>query len=95
MGICSIYVRTSVDKENTSIEQQIKMGINFCKKNKYEYLIYEDKGKSGYKIEDEKNPFKDRPGLLKLITDIENKIIDKIWVFENSRLSRNEYTSYF
>jgi len=93
-GIMGIYVRTSVDKENTSIEQQKKLGINFCKKNNFQYYIYEDIGKSGFKIEDENNPFKNRKGLLKLISDIENKIIDKVWVFEHSRLSRNDYSSF-
>jgi DNA invertase Pin-like site-specific DNA recombinase len=94
MGILGIYVRTSIDKENTSIEQQKKTGINFSKKNKFEYQIYEDVGKSGFKIEDDENPFKNRQGLTKLIEDIENKTIDKVWVFEHSRLSRNEYSSF-
>ena len=89
-----IYVRTSIEKENTSIGQQKELGIKFCRKNKYDYQVYEDIGKSGYKIEDENDPFKNRQGLLKLITDIENKIIDKVWVYEHSRLSRNEYSSF-
>jgi len=93
MGLCGIYVRTSIEKENYSIEQQKKLGVNFCKKNKFTYQIYEDIGKSGYKI-DEEDPFKNRQGLTKLISDIENKIIDKVWVFEHSRLSRNEITSF-
>jgi DNA invertase Pin-like site-specific DNA recombinase len=94
MGILGIYVRTSIDKDNTSIEQQKRMGKTFCQKNKFEYQIYEDVGKSGFKIEDEENPFKTRPGLIKLIEDIEKKIVDKIWVFEHSRLSRNQYASF-
>ena len=94
MGILGIYVRTSIDKENTSIEQQKKIGVNFSKKNKFEYQIYEDVGKSGFKIEDDENPFKNRQGLTKLIDDIENKTIDKVWVYEHSRLSRNEYSSF-
>ena len=81
MGICGIYVRTSIEKENTSIEQQINEGVKFCKKNKFKYQIYDDIGKSGFKIEN-------RPKFLKLIDDIENGIIDKIWVFEHSRFSR-------
>jgi len=93
MGLCGIYVRTSIEKENYSIEQQKKFGINFCKKNKFTYQVYEDIGKSGYKI-DEDDPFKNRSGLTKLINDIENKIVDKVWVFEHSRLSRNETTSF-
>jgi DNA invertase Pin-like site-specific DNA recombinase len=94
MGILGIYVRTSIDTDNASIEQQKKEGIKFCKKNKFEYQFYEDEGKSGFKIEDDENPFKNRKGLTKLITDIENKIIDKVWVWEHSRFSRNQYGSY-
>jgi DNA invertase Pin-like site-specific DNA recombinase len=94
MGILGIYVRTSVETDGTSIEQQKKEGIKFCKKNKFEYQFYEDEGKSGFKIEDDENPFKNRQGLTKLITDIENKIIDKVWVYEHSRFSRNQYGSY-
>ena len=59
MGIMGIYVRTSIEKENTSIDQQKQMGIKFCKKNKIEYQIYEDIGKSAFTPE-----FKDRIGLL-------------------------------
>jgi DNA invertase Pin-like site-specific DNA recombinase len=94
MGITGIYVRTSVETDGTSIDQQKKEGIKFCKKNKFEYQFYEDEGKSGFKIEDDENPFKNRQGLTKLITDIENKIIDKVWVYEHSRFSRNQYGSF-
>ena len=72
MGICGIYVRTSVEKDNTSIEQQIKLGKTFCKRNRFEFQVYEDAGKSGFKVEDDDNPFKNRKGLTKLIDDIEN-----------------------
>ena len=94
MGLCGIYVRTSIEKENTSIEQQKQLGINFCKKNSFTYQIYEDIGKSGYELEDEKEPFKNRSGMKKLLSDIENKIVDKVWVFEHSRLSRRDITSF-
>ena len=93
MGIVGIYVRTSVDHDNTSIEQQRKLGIKFCNSQKLQYHIYEDVGKSGYKVEDPKEPFKNLPALLKLTEDIESKIIDKVWVFEYSRLSRNHELS--
>ena len=94
MGKIGIYVRTSVDKENTSIEQQIELGKKFCKKNKFDFEVYEDVGKSGFKIVDEKEPFKNRPGMTKLIEDIENKNIDKVWVHSFSRLGRNDFTGY-
>ena len=94
MGILGIYVRTSVEKENTAIQQQKDAGIEFSEKKGFQYQIYEDVGKSGYKIEDENDIFKNRPGMSKLLRDIENKTIDKLWVWENSRLSRNEEASY-
>ena len=94
MGKLGIYVRTSVDKENTSIEQQKNEGIKFCKKNKFEYQIYEDVGKSGFDI-DKNNPFKNLSGLKNLIDDIEKKLIDKVWVWEHSRSSRDKFLSYF
>ena len=53
MGILGIYVRTSIEKEDTSIEQQKQEGIKFCKKNKFDYQVYEDEGKSGFKVDDE------------------------------------------
>lgn len=89
-GKLAIYVRTSIDKENTSISQQKNLGISFCKKNNFQYQIYEDIGKSGYT-----DDIENRKGLQNLIYDIEKKIIDKIWVFENSRLSRNDSVSIF
>jgi DNA invertase Pin-like site-specific DNA recombinase len=94
MGILGIYVRTSVDTDGTSIDQQKKEGIKFCKKYKFEYQIYEDEGKSGFKIEGNENPFKNRKGLTNLIQDIEKNLIDKVWVWEHSRFSRNQYGSY-
>ena len=94
MGILGIYVRTSVETEGTSIEQQKNIGIKFASKNGFEYQVYEDIRKSGFKIEDDDNPFKHRKGLTKLIGNIKNKIVDKIWVYEHSRLSRNQYSSY-
>jgi len=94
MGICGIYVRTSVETDGTSIEQQKELGIKFCESQGFQYQIYEDIGKSGYKIDDDNDPFKNRPGIAKLIDDIENNAVDKVWVWEYSRLSRNELASY-
>ena len=93
-GILGIYARTSIDTEGTSIDQQKNLGISFAAKNGLEYQLYEDNGKSGFKIDDDENPFKHRKGLTKLISDIENKIVNKVWVFEHSRLSRNQHSSY-
>jgi len=89
-GKLGIYVRTSIEKENMSIPQQKKLGIEFSKKHNFEYIIYEDIGKSGYN-----DDIENREGLQNLIYDIEKKIINKIWISENSRLSRNESVSIF
>jgi site-specific DNA recombinase len=90
-----IYCRTSKDiLDGTSIEQQREIGIQFCKLNSFEYQVYEDEGKSGFKLsDDEDDPFKNRPAFNKLINDIKKGTIDKLWVYEHSRISRNVTTS--
>ena len=75
MGLCGIYVRTSIETDGTSIEQQADLGIKFCKAQGFEYEVYEDYGKSGYKIDDENDPFKNRQELTRLIDEIKSKII--------------------
>ena len=95
-----IYARTSKDNAlevTSTIEQQIKAGVLFAKQNKLEYQIYSDKGISGYKISDEedKDPFNNRPEFTKLINDIKNNKINCVWVWEHSRLSRNQYASAY
>jgi DNA invertase Pin-like site-specific DNA recombinase len=89
----AIYCRTSKESE-TSIEQQKKIGIHFALKNKLEYEVYEDEGISGFKIsDDDLDPFNNRPSFTTMINDIKQKKITKVWVFEHSRLSRNQYAS--
>jgi DNA invertase Pin-like site-specific DNA recombinase len=93
-----IYCRTSIqqDAEISTIIQQRSAGIKFAEENKFEYEIYEDEGKSGFKIsDDDQDPFNNRPSFTNLINDIKNKKIDKVWVWEHSRLSRNRYASAF
>jgi DNA invertase Pin-like site-specific DNA recombinase len=89
-----IYCRTSVEKDNTSIEQQQELGIKFCNSNNFEYKVYVDEGKSGFKISDDPvNPFSNRPSFTTLINDIKRKKITQVWVFDHTRLSRNQYAS--
>jgi DNA invertase Pin-like site-specific DNA recombinase len=93
-----IYCRTSreQDIETSTIIQQKTAGIKFAVEHKFEYEIYEDAGKSGYKIsDDDQDPFNNRPSFMDLINDIKIKKIDKVWVWEHSRLSRNQYASAF
>jgi DNA invertase Pin-like site-specific DNA recombinase len=89
-----IYVRTSKDDTVNSIEQQKKAGISFAVSNHMEFEVYEDEGKSGYKIaDDDEDLFRNREGFTKLLIDIKAKKIDAVWVWEHSRLSRNQYAS--
>jgi DNA invertase Pin-like site-specific DNA recombinase len=88
-----IYCRTSKDSE-TSIDQQKRLGIEFALNNNFEFETYEDEGISGFKISDDDiDPFNNRPAFTTLINDIKAKKISKVWVYEHSRLSRNQYAS--
>jgi DNA invertase Pin-like site-specific DNA recombinase len=85
------------DRDN-SIESQKKAGVEFAKKNNFEFDIYADEGKSGYKIADadeNDDMFKNRPSFTRLLNDIKEKKIDAIWVLNHSRLSRNQYGSAY
>ena len=94
-----IYCRTSKDAdfEKSTINQQKQLGLKFCKENNFELFdVYIDEGKSGFKIsDDEQDPFSNRPEFTRLISDIKNGKIDQVWVWEHSRLSRNQYASAF
>lgn len=95
-----IYARTSRDNPLeiiSTIDQQIKAGIEFAIKNGFDYQVYADKGISGYKIseEEETDPFNNRPQFTQLVNDIKNKKVESVWVWEHSRISRNQYASAF
>jgi DNA invertase Pin-like site-specific DNA recombinase len=93
-----IYARTSRDGEiiKSTINQQINLGIKFCVDNNIEYDTYKDEGISGYKIsDDDLDPFNNRPEFTRLINDIKNKKINKVWVLAHDRISRNQYASAF
>ena len=91
-AMIGIYCRTSVDRgayEPETIGQQKEAGIAFAESNGFDYKVYEDEGKSGYKIEDEDNPFKNRPSFEELLSDIKRGTIKDVWVWSPTRLSRN------
>ena len=50
-----IYCRTSKERdiETSTISQQKTIGLKFAEKHNLEYKIYQDEGKSGYKISDD------------------------------------------
>ena len=89
-----IYCRTSREESTSGIKtivQQKELGVKFAKDNGWDYEVYEDAGKSGFKYEDEENPFKERKAFQKLLNDIADKKVTDVWVWENSRLSREHY----
>lgn len=97
-NLIAIYCRTSreQDSENSTIIQQREHGIKFAKENNFEYRLYEDEGKSGYKIpKGDVDPLSQRPKMQELINDIKDKKIKKVWVWEHSRLARNDFASAY
>jgi len=95
----AIYSRTSKTRDEESmktIDQQIDAGIKWAKEQGYSYTLYTDEGITGYKINDnEDDPFLNRPEMLRMINDIKVGKIDSVWVWEHSRLARNQYASAY
>jgi site-specific DNA recombinase len=78
----AIYCRISKDRKNqVSTEVQAEKGIEYANKLNLNYKLYIDKGYSG--------TTNNRPQLIQLIKDIEKKVIDDVWVFDQSRLERS------
>ncbi len=77
-----IYIRVSSlsQEDNSSLENQTTLGIEFCKRSNYEYEVFKDV-ESGGKL--------DRKEFSKLVDLCKNKKIDGIWVYDNDRLSRD------
>jgi len=86
-----IYARISREKEDVdrSIQDQIKTGIELAEKLGISYAVYqEEDGTSG------SLPIKQRPQLQRLVNDIIEGNITKVFAFDQSRLERNEETRY-
>ena len=78
-----IYTRISQDRNNqVSIDSQFEQGKKLATKLKIDFKQYIDKSVSGTSDIDK------RPSLYELITDIENNIITKVYVYDQSRLER-------
>src|SRR5574344_448611 len=92
----AIYCRTSKRESIcgvSTIEQQEKAGVEFAKEKNKEYKIYKEKGKSGAKDFEDKDDFiRYRPDFANLLNDIASGLITEVWVWEQSRLSRNTVT---
>ncbi|HEY0055194.1 MAG TPA: recombinase family protein [Pedobacter sp.] len=84
-----IYARQSREKEtNNSIEDQILQGTQKAHELKIAYQVYVDKDESAaYDTLD------NRPGFRQLLEDIEKGFVSAVFVIDQSRLTRNEYTN--
>ncbi|RHH70125.1 MULTISPECIES: recombinase family protein [Vagococcus] len=87
----AIYVRVSTNEqaeEGYSIDEQIDKLKKFCEVKDWQVAnIYKDPGFTGSNI--------DRPGLKKLINDVENKKIETVLVYKLDRLSRSQKDTLF
>ncbi len=82
-----IYNRVSTEKQasqGVSLRDQKQRGIEFCKKENYEYEIFQDSGLSGSLKPQE------RPGLNSLLEKIYLDEIQGIFVVDWDRLSRDQ-----
>ena len=82
-----IYCRTSKDeRDEKTIDQQVTAGKAFAIRNSFdEFDIYADPDVTGSK-EDLSN----RPEMIRLLNDIKAGKVTKVWVWEQSRLARND-----
>jgi site-specific DNA recombinase len=80
---CALYCRVSTLKQadKFSVPTQLQRGLSFITSNKWEVKVYQE-AESGSTIED-------RSRFEELLKDIDGGIIQKVWVIESSRLSRN------
>jgi DNA invertase Pin-like site-specific DNA recombinase len=80
--VIGLYIRCSTDKQD--IRTQKRALLDYCKKNLYpdnEIILFVDEATSGVK--------QDRPSLNRLMKAAENGEVNKIVVFELSRISRD------
>lgn len=87
-----IYCRISREKgegKDRSIADQKALGIELAQRLGTGYEVYIDEGYSGT-LEN----IEDRPAFSKMIDDIQEGIIDSIFVFDQSRLERNPQIRY-
>jgi len=88
---CGIYVRVSTDdqKDNGySIDSQLRMIKEYCKRNNYDIVsTYNDAGYSGKDLM--------RPEMQRLLQDIKSKKIDKLIAIKVDRLTRNNFDGFW
>ncbi|HID19769.1 MAG TPA: recombinase family protein [Methanophagales archaeon] len=76
-----IYARVSTEKQEESLEEQVRILEDFCKRNKHEiYKVYSETG-SGAKSKREK--------FMELMRDVESRKLDAVVVLKLDRFSRS------
>ena len=76
-----IYARVSTEKQEESLEEQVRMLVEFCERSKYEvYKVYSETG-SGAKGK--------REMFMELMRDVEAKKFDAVVVLKLDRFSRS------
>ena len=95
----NVYCRVSTVSQidNTSLQNQSEKGIEYCEKyhgNEFNYIIdWREEGKSGDDLNDGIGEVVRRELLSIIVNKWEEGIIKNFWVFDLSRLSRNEDSS--
>lgn len=83
--ILGIYCRNSQDDgESRSIDNQKKIGIEKANELGYQHKLYIDRGLSGAS-----DNIEDRPAFQQLLNDVNEKAIDAVFAYDQSRFERN------
>lgn len=83
----AIYSRISKDRPNQkSIKEQKLLGEEFAEKKNFDFKHYVDQGISGGKS------IQDRPALNALVDDINDDLINAVYIYNQDRLERDETT---
>ena len=85
--ILHIYTRVSTgiqEEEGTSLETQLEEGIKRSKKLGMSYKLWNEGGQSG-----SKDDLSNRPQLLEILNQIDNGVINHLYVWNTDRLSRS------
>lgn len=79
----AIYCRISQEKKGNdlSIDDQSKLGMEFCEEHGYSYELYIDEGLTATST--------DRPEFQELLADIVSGEIQILWVYDDSRIQRS------
>ncbi len=89
--ILHIYTRVSTVAQRdkgTSLDTQLSLGIKRAKELKLSYKHWDEGGKSSHHED-----IKDRPVLSALYDSIVNGDVKHLWIYDQSRLSRNDYVA--